>query len=126
MATFVLYTTYLTYPVGKSVNEFILREYASVQYQKFDFAINMVQSAGPTCYLGKCDLIDAYKYVNVRPADWHLLGFRSLLPDSTTQMFFFQTSLPFGLRTSCCEFEKIATAMHYIIESRGVSPCFII
>lgn len=69
----------------------------------------MVACPGVGAFLAKCDLKNAYKSVNVRPADWHLLGFRFHLPDSGSEMFYFtQVTLPFGLRNSCAEFEWVA------------------
>lgn len=36
----------------------------------------------------------------------------------------FATTLPFGLQTLCTTFEKIATVMHYILETRGFTKLF--
>ena len=48
---------HLSYPPGKSLNDFIDPKLCSVQYTQFDAAINMVHDLGKGCLLGKSDKV---------------------------------------------------------------------
>lgn len=100
----------LSYPrhLRTSVNDGIREQYqplGSVQE-----AMDFIREYGRGCWLVKMDVEAAYKQVPVRPADWPLLGF------TWKGKYYFEVTLPFGLRSSCRLWELYATALHYFIE----------
>ena len=64
----------LSFPNVASVNDGILSEFCSLQYATEDNAVEIIRSLGKGTQLVKLDIKDAYRIVQVRPADYHLLG----------------------------------------------------
>ena len=110
----------LSWPPEHSVNSYIPREVCSVQYVTIETAVAIVKSIGQGCLMGKIDLSNAYKQVGVRPADWHLLG-STWIDDSGDTVFYYDTVLPFGGRSSASLFNKFADGLEYIMCCNGVS-----
>lgn len=96
----------LSAPRGGGVNDGIAD--GTVDYARFDDAINIVRSLGRGCFLWKTDLADAFRHIAVHRDDVPLLGF------CWAGLFFFDLFLPFGLRSSPKLFEAFATALHWI------------
>ena len=71
-----------------------------------DAAANSIRRLGKNCWLTKIDIKAAYKLVPVRFEDWSLLGFK------WRGNFFYERTLPFGLKSSCRQWELYSTAMH--------------
>ena len=105
----------LSSPQGKSVNDGISKELASLQYASVDQAVQKILTLGKGCMLAKIDVKQAYRNIPVHPHDRHLLGMRwrdQLLVD---------TVLPFGLRTAPKIFSAVADALEWVCLKRGVS-----
>jgi hypothetical protein len=105
---------HLSYPHGRSVNSNTLEW--PCRLARFDDAISLVRRLGPGCFMAKVDIKAAYRCVPVRPADWPILGMH------WEGAYYFHTTLPFGLRSSCHLWERYATAAQWILQhSFGLS-----
>ena len=60
--------------------------------------------------LSKIDLKDAFRLIPVRPADWNLLGIY------WKHNFYIDTCLPFGLRSATYLFNRLSSALHWILQ----------
>lgn len=80
-----------------------------VKLSSFDEAMAAVVLHGAGCSLTKLDVKAAYKLVPVRFEDWHLLGFR------WRGLYYYERTLPFGLKSSCRQWEVYATALHHTL-----------
>jgi hypothetical protein len=80
--------------------------------QSFDDAIDIIVSAhrgsSTGVYLSKVDVQAAYRVVPVHPSDWHLLGIK------WRGSYYFEKVLPFGLKSSCFHWERVATTAHWL------------
>ena len=95
----------LSYPRHcDSINEHIVD--LSYHNSRFDDAANHVMKVGAGALLVKLDVLSAYKQIVVREVDWPLLGFK------WNGKFYYDRTLPFGLRSSCRKWELFATALH--------------
>ena len=65
----------LSYPKGNSVNSLIPPENSEVKYDCIDNVIKLVKYFGRDSYLGKTDVEDAFRNIDIHPSDYHLLGF---------------------------------------------------
>ena len=98
----------LSHPFGgNSVNNYSVD--VPLQLDGFDKAIEIVTRLGRGCYLSKLDVKAAYKLVPVRYEDWHLLGFQ------WEGQYYYERTLPFGLKSSCRQWEWYATAINHFI-----------
>ena len=61
---------------GNSVNDFIDKQYSSVQYATFDDAVECVLKVSPNCLMGKTDIDSAFRLLPVHDTDHPLLGFQ--------------------------------------------------
>lgn len=105
---------HLSYPHGgDSVNSKI--EEMECVLASFDQGADLVRLAGRGALMTKIDIKAAYRCIPVRPADWHLLGMR------WRGNYYYEKSLPFGLRSSCALWEEYATAAEWIIRSYGIT-----
>ena len=100
---------HLSYPEGESVNDYIDPKLCSVQYTKFDAAVQMVQHLGQGALLGKADIKSAFRLIPVSKDDFPLLGFKF------DNLYYFDKALPFGCSISCAVFEKFATFLEWIV-----------
>ena len=97
---------HLSYPFGgDSINAETIDEYQELG--RFDDASNAIRAMGPGCLLIKLDVEAAYKQVPVRREDWPLLGFM------WQGKWYYERTLPFGLKSSCRLWELYATALHH-------------
>ncbi len=72
--------------------------------------INKLTNDGESkCWLYKLDVKSAYRCIPVRQQDWSLLGCK------WNDHYYFDKSLPFGLKSSCSIWESYATAAQWII-----------
>ena len=92
-----------------SVNEGISNEEFAVSYCSFDDAVAMVLAVGPTPYMAKVDIKHAFRLCPVHPSEWPLLCFHWL------GSYFFDSRLPFGLRSSPFIFNSFADALLWIL-----------
>ena len=114
----------LSYPHGRSVNSLISPEDFSLQYASVDDAVAACRRLGEPV-LSNIDLKDAYKFVGVAQADWHLLGFRWDLPGQGGDRFYFSRVLSFGLRSAPALFDSLASALEKFMLLQGVRSTII-
>lgn len=100
----------LSYPnrLEVSVNAGISDESASVQYASIDVAIHYIKHLGRTVYMGKTDILSAFRIIPVHPDDYELLGFH------WEGKFYVDRCLAMGCRTSCKIFETLSTCLEWI------------
>jgi hypothetical protein len=67
--------TYLSYPPGNSVNDFIDEKLTTVQYSKFDNVICIIQTLGEHVKIGNIHIKSAFRRFLYCPGDFNLLGF---------------------------------------------------
>ncbi len=105
---------HLSFPRGgDSINASTIDAYQPLQ--SFQTAAEHVRAAGKGCWLIKLDVEAAYRQVPVRPSDWSLLGFKWRNADGVEE-YYYDRTLPFGLKSSCRLWELFATALHYFCE----------
>lgn len=102
---------HLSYPDGESVNDFIDPKLCSVQYTKFDQAVEMIQRLGEGALLAKADIKSAFRLLPVAKADFELLGLKF------KAQYFFDKALPFGCSISCATFEKFASFLQWVVRN---------
>lgn len=109
---------HLSYPKGSgtSVNDNIPAENYSLQYIRLDNAIKMVLDLGQNCYMAKTDIKSAFRNIPVRREDWELLGMH------WRDMYFFDTVLPFGLRSAPYLFNLLSDALEWILKNHVGVP----
>lgn len=100
----------LSQPDSASVNNGINKDDFSVEYSHFDDAINLVTQSPKNCLMSKIDIKHAFRILPVLPTQWFLLGFFWL------GYYFFDTQLPFGLRSSPAIFNRFADAVCWIVQ----------
>ncbi|MES9905170.1 MAG: reverse transcriptase domain-containing protein, partial [Sedimenticola sp.] len=106
---------HLSYPAGESVNDYIDPSLCSVQYTRFDKAVEMVQGLGPGALLAKADIKSAFRLLPVSPQDFELLGFQF------DNKYYFDKCLPFGCSLSCALFEKFANCLEFLVRNTAVA-----
>ena len=98
----------LSYPFrGDSINAWSLD--ITTKLDSFEDAAKMVVRLGSGCFLTKIDVKAAYKLVPVRYEDWALLGFR------WRGQYYYERTLPFGLKSSCRQWEWYSTALNWCL-----------
>ena len=105
----------LSSPGGRSVNGGIEPELCSLHYLRLDEVVQQISKAGQGALLAKMDIDSAYRNVPVHPADRPLLGMQ------WKGSIFFDTRLPFGLRSAPKIFSAVADALQWSFLRRGVS-----
>ena len=80
-----------------------------MQYTHFDTATDMVRAAGIGCFLSKVDIQHAFRLLPVHPHNWPLLGYM------WDRLYFIDTVLPFGLRSSPGIFNQFADLVCWIM-----------
>ncbi|CAH1256970.1 Hypp1765 [Branchiostoma lanceolatum] len=110
----------LSFPPGSSVNDGIpSREYLGdpflltlPSYAAFE---DLLRQKGPGCLLFKRDLARAYRQIPVDPHDYHLLGY------TWEGKFYFDSSLPFGLRSAAMACQRTTNAVSFLFAEQGFS-----
>ena len=100
---------HLSAPAGSSVNDCIPRDAFSLHYSSVDDAVRLLLTTGPGALMAKADLKSAFRMIPVRRQDWELLGMR------WNGAYYFDTCLPFGLRSSLYLFNEYAEALQWIL-----------
>ena len=100
----------LSYPEGKSVNDFIPDGEASVIYSSIDDAISMIIRSGKSALMAKFDIKSAYIIIPIHFEAWHLFGMR------WRDNIFIDLCLAFGLRSACRIFTDFADILEWIIK----------
>ena len=99
----------LSSPDTKSVNAGIAPELCSLQYLRLDNVIAEVVRIGRGAQLAKLDIESAYRMIPVHPGDRHLLGAQ------WAGQTFFDTRLPFGLRSAPKIFSAVADTLQWLM-----------
>ena len=97
----------LSSPEGRSVNGGIEPELCSLHYLRLDEVVQQISKAGQGVLLAKMDIDSAYRNIPVHPADRPLLGMR------WKGSIFFDTQLPFGLRSAPKIFSAVVDALQW-------------
>ena len=105
----------LSSPDGGSVNDGIEPELCSLQYLRLDEVVRKIVHMGQGTVMAKMDIESAYRIVPVHPSDRLLLGVQ------WKGGVFFDTRLPFGLRSAPKIFTAVADALQWICQENGVS-----
>nr|XP_002739190.1 PREDICTED: uncharacterized protein LOC100369835 [Saccoglossus kowalevskii] len=103
----------LSQPTNNSVNDFIPKENYTLVYARVDDAIAMINKHGPGSLLAKVDIQHAFRLCPVRKQDWHLLGYK------WDGHYYFDRVLPFGLRSAPFLFNRIATALEWVVRHQA-------
>ena len=107
---------HLSYPHGKSVNDGIPDHLASVKYATFDDAITLLSALGRGAFMAKTDVQNAFELIPISRHDYHLLGFKF------DNQYYYDKTLPMGLKSSCQIFEKFSSAIEQIArQSLGIA-----
>ena len=107
---------HLSYPHGKSVNDGIPDQEATVQYTTIDDAIQIIRELGAGCFMAKTDIQKAFRLIPISPEEHHLLGF------TFQGLYYIDTCLPMGLKSSCRIFETFSSAIEQIARyHRGIT-----
>ena len=69
---------HISYPSSgsTSINCIISKEYFSLQYVTFDFAINGIKRFIQGCFLANTDFESAFRLISIHSEDYELLGMR--------------------------------------------------
>ena len=95
----------LSSPESRSVNDGIEPELCSLQYLRLDDVISRIVQVGRGAQLAKLDIESAYRMIPVH------LGDRLLLAVQWAGQTFFDTRLPFGLRSAPKIFTAVAWSL---------------
>ena len=108
----------LSFPHGSSVNDMIpkntyLGKPFSLRFPTVDKFAELIKRKGRGCAIFKKDLRRCYKQIKVDPGDVHLLGF------TWEGKFYFDNTLPMGLRSSayCCQ--RTTDGIKYMYQQEG-------
>lgn len=100
----------LSYPRhGDSINSGIDRAHCRVTYEDFDHCLYLIHLVGTGCYAAKSDLKHAFRILPVNPDDYKHLGFMF------NGKYYYDKCLVMGASTSCADFEKLSTALQFIL-----------
>lgn len=101
---------HLSAPLGHSINDFIDSDRFTLSYCSIDDAFSIINQIGRGALMSKIDLKNAFRLIPVRSQDWNLLGI------CWRKQYYFDTCLPFGLRSAPFLFNQLASAIHWIAQ----------
>ena len=101
---------HLSHPHNRSINSSTADR--PCRLSRFEQAADIVRRLGRGCFICKVDIKAAYRAVPIRPVDWPMLGM------IWENRYWFHTTLPFGLRSSCHLWERYATAAQWMAQHR--------
>ena len=105
----------LSSPEGASVNTGIEPELCSLRYLHLDRVVQELRKLGRRAHMAKMDIESAYRMVPVHSGD------RQLLAVQWAGQMFFDTRLPFGLRSAPKIFTAVADALQWIFIRQGMT-----
>lgn len=91
-----------------SINSLIPLPNFSLFYASVDNAIQFIKTAGKGTWLGKANIVNAFKIMPLHPSQWHLFGVR------WRGKLFFSVRLAFGCRSSPRIFDSLSEALCWI------------
>ena len=100
----------------QSINDLIPLFPFSLYYASVDNAIQMIKAAGAGAWLGKADIVDAFKVMPLHPSQWHLFGVK------WRGRFYFAVKLTFGCRSSPRIFDTLSEALCWILSNTFKLP----
>ena len=108
----------LSFPLGTSVNDGIpkytyMGDPFKLHYPATDNLVELINEKGPKCLLYKVDIKRCYRWLPVDPYDYHLLG---LVWNSK---LYFDTKIPFGLRTGAMAAQRTTNAIMHMYRNMG-------
>lgn len=93
--------TTLTYPFGESVNDYIDRQFCSVNYFSFDNAINVIQTKEQKALMAQIHISSAFRRLPISPRHFYPLNFKF------NQSYYIYKCLPMGCSASFITLEII-------------------
>ena len=93
-----------------SINDSILDSESNITYESFDLAVTEIHHLSCGTLLTKLNLKDAFCYILVQQADWHLLGC------TWAGQFYYNIVLVFGAKSAPYIFNLFAEGLHWIIQ----------
>ena len=106
------------YDTDQSINSCILREWASVQYHYINEVINITVILSRECQGSCIDILSAFHNQPMLRTMLHFLG------STLNGKIYINCCLPFGAASSCFIFEKVATALQWIVSNK--TGCYYI
>ncbi|VDH96229.1 ATP-dependent RNA helicase DDX58 [Mytilus galloprovincialis] len=108
----------LSLPIGTSVNDGIpkhtyMGDPFTLHYPATDHLVQLINEKGPNCLLYKVDIKRCYRWLPVDPYDYHLLGL------VWNHKLYFDTKIPFGLRTGAMTAQRTTNAIMYMYRNMG-------
>ena len=101
----------LAYPYDhNSVNANIPDSEAKVVYQMFDLAVKLWLHHGENVFTGKCDFDAAFRNLPIKFSNLILLSF------TLDDLYYINSSMAFGAKSSCKIFEEFACSVQWIWE----------
>ena len=110
--------TDLSFPPQRSVNDGIDPALCSLSYVSLDTVAAAAAALGPGALMAKVDIESAYRLIPVHPEDCRLLGVE------WENQCYYDTKLPFGLRSAPKIFNAVADGLEWCIRQRGVQYIF--
>ena len=95
------------------------RHQYSLHYTSVDNTVQRLLKLGPGALMATVVLKSAFRMVPVHPADWELLGMY------WRGKIYADTCLPFGLHSATFPFNKVATALEWILKHNYAIPYLI-
>ena len=103
--------SHLSHPRDSIVNYCTPDEISRVKYRDLDYAVQMCLEMGQNCYLAKLDMKSAFRNLPIRKQDWCWLVMMAFPPKSKKIFYFIDKTVPFGLKISCCHFQRFSNAV---------------
>ena len=103
---------HLSYPTNNSINDGIPYTAGTVQYTKIDAAIHIMLKLGHGCFMAKTDIEKAFRLIPIHPDEHYLFGF------TFQKLFYYDTCLPMGLKSSCKIFESFSSAIESVAQQQ--------
>ena len=110
---------HLSYPkTGRSVNSCIPDHLCKVKYPEFDKAIQMCineSDGNHRVYVGKSDMVMAFRHVPIRVSEWRYLILMAEHPKTGQKYYMIDKCLPFGSSISCAHFQLVSDGIAHIV-----------
>ena len=106
---------HLSHPHGNSINDGIDKAACTVQYTKFDVAVELVVKVGKAALMAKADVESAFRLLPIHPDDFCLLGMK--IEDE----YYVDKALPMGSSCSPAYFEKFSSFIEWVVRKESNS-----
>ena len=84
-----------------------------VHYETLDHVISLLSHFGRGALICKTDIEDSFRIIPNHPSSYHLFGF------TRESQFYYDRCLPMGCAESCRFFERLSSALQWIVQTRG-------